>query len=258
MIPSLLRALTLATVSSSLAACSLLLAGDDLSSGPATTGSGDLSAPVETGEDPVGSDSATTEAGRAHDGDGDEGAPIRIDVPLRFTSPNGATFTTTDAGTTITGFTSPNERAVILPSPQPAIPSEDYTVEATVRAPSNAAFGILARVQPGGGAAAAFGPLPESGGKAIAFQHLRAYTSFNGGYTEQSIGSGYAFTANARYRLKLRVTGQQATAKIWKPPQAEPGFQTVISAPWSTGRAIGFFVGDHYDVVLESLTVTVP
>lgn len=179
--------------------------------------------------------------------------PVTIPVPQRWKTPNGAQFTTTDAGTTITGYTSAGH-PVIVPMTPPAVPSENYTVVATVRAPTNGEFGVITRVQADGSCAllgSKFGTDTRS--------FVGSMSSTDWSPNLVNLGPLYTFSAGARYRLKLRVAGDQATGKMWDSAQSEPeGWQTIGTIPWKTGRGVGYYVYNTYDAVLESMEITVP
>jgi hypothetical protein len=186
----------------------------------------------------------------------DDGAPspITIVVPNNWKSLNGATFSTSDAGVMITGYTSAGHAAIVPAPSQPSIPAEDYTVVATVRAPSNAEFGILARMQTDGSCALLGSKFGSETRPWVAYMSASDWNPFL-----LNLGPPYTFTPNARYKMKLRVAGDQATGKIWNATQAEPaGWQTIGTVPWKTGRGVGYYVYGAYDAVLESLQITVP
>lgn len=196
-------------------------------------------------------DDAGTDVGVDAPDDGPE--PVTIPIPQQWKTPNGAQFSTTDAGTTITGYTSAGH-PVIVPVTQPSLPSENYTVVATVRAPTNGEFGVIARIQTDGSCAllgSKFGTDTRS--------FVGNMSSADWSPNLLNLGPLYAFSANARYRLKLRVVGDQATGKLWDMAQAEPdGWQTIGTLPWKTGGGVGYYVYNTYDAVLESMVVTVP
>lgn len=187
----------------------------------------------------------------------DDGAvtPVTIVVPLTgWKTPNGAIFTQTDGGLQITSFTNPYGHAVIVPTTQPSIPSEDYTVEAIVRAPTSAEFGILARVQADGSSA-----LLSSKFGSESKPFLGHIASSDWSPVLLNMGAPYTYVANARYAMKLRVQAEQALAKMWNTSQAEPsGFQMIGNLPWKTGRGCGYYIYGAYDAVLESVKITVP
>ena len=179
---------------------------------------------------------------------------IFIEVPLTFSSPNGAGFTTTDAGTVINtagGASHP----VIVPMPPPGITAEDYTVYATVQAPANGEFGILTRFQPDGGAAVVFGS--KFGGDNRPFMGWFKSPDWNP--TLDALGATYLYSTNARYKFRLRAVGNQISGKFWDATQPEPmSFQVLFSSPFTTGRGIGFYNYTPSGAVLESLRISIP
>lgn len=185
-----------------------------------------------------------------------DGSPdvILIEVPLNFSTPNGAVFTTTDAGTTITAAGGASH-PVIVPMPPPGISSENYTVYATVLAPANGEFGLLTRVQSDGGAAVVFGS--KFGADQRSFMGTFRTPDWNP--TLDALGPPYVYTTNERFKFRLRAVGDQISGKFWDATQPEPAsYQTLLTAPWSTGKGIGFYTYTSTGAVLESLRISIP
>lgn len=185
----------------------------------------------------------------------DDGAPITIvvDVGGTWSSPNGATFATVDGGKRITAYDAGATHPIIMPNPQPAIPAEDYTVHAVIRAPATLGeFGILARAQSNG-----FGVVLSS-------SYGQQPNAFVGNMTtgwNPSNGSSnaYTFAGNARYRFQLKVAGNEVKAKFWESSAPEPtSYQFLFASDFVTGRGVGFYTYGAIDAVLESMSITVP
>ena len=220
------------------------LEGDDASGLPTR---GDAGGGGDAGADAV----TVVEAGA---GDAEAGV-LQIAVSKQFITLNGATFATTDAGTTITAYDAGATHPVIVPLPQPSIPSEDFTVLATVFAPNDGEFGILTRVQPDG--------------RAVVFgsKYGTQYQPFLGTFgppdwnpTDNANGLAYTYTLGARYKFKVRAVANQISAKMWDattPEPAESGAAN-LAGPYTTGRGIGFYTYAINGAVLESMSVTVP
>jgi len=205
---------------------------------------------------------AGADATTAPDGStGVDAAPDAIEIPvsLQFTTLNGATWTTTDAGTTITAYDAGATHPVIIPLPQPNIPSEDFTILATVLTPSDkpaAEFGILTRIQPDLHAVV-FGS--EFGMQPQPFLGTIGPPDWNP--SNDARGLQYVYTPGDRYKLKVRASANVITAKIWDVKTPEPSDKdaaAVLASAFTTGRGIGFYTYDINGAVLESMTVTVP
>jgi hypothetical protein len=186
---------------------------------------------------------------------GSDAKPIVIDVPLNFVTPNGAQFQSTDAGTTITGFSGAVNHPVIVPLQQPAIPSDDYTVHATIRAATKGEFGIMTRIQPDGGAGYVLG--------SMFGQTAKAFIGYMGNPdwapTLDSSGPLYTFTTNTRYFMAVQASKNIIQGKMWKEGENEPDWQLgITNAIYKTGKGVGFYVYYCYDAALESLRVTIP
>lgn len=186
----------------------------------------------------------------------DDGAPkpLTIVVPNTWESRNLAQFGNVDGGVTITGLTAPASHPMIVPKPTPTIPSDNYTVEAVIRAPTNGEWGLMVRV-----AADGSGALLGSnfGGSQKPFTGVMGPPDFNP--TLQGQGPAYVYTTGARYRMRLKVEGTQTSGKIWEVGQPEPsGFQVTGTAPANGARDVGYYVYNTFDTVLESMTITVP
>jgi hypothetical protein len=187
--------------------------------------------------------------------DAEPGSLIVIEVSKLFTTLNGATFTTTSAGTTITAYDAGATHPVIVPTPQPTIPAEDFTVLATVKAPTNGEFGILTRVQ-SSGAAVVFGS--KFGNVNQPFLGTFGPPDWNP--TDGPRALAYSYTPNARYNFKVHASSNKITAKMWDAATPEPADSSaaVLAGPYTTGRGIGFYTYDINGAVLESMRVTVP
>jgi len=187
-------------------------------------------------------------------GDADAPAPISLEVVESFITPNGAQFNTADGGTTITGATT-GSHPVIVPVTQPSIKSDDYTVEAVIRAPATVGeFGIMGRVQQNGA-----GQLLGSafGGQAKPFLGAMGPADWNP--SNDSSGQVYTWNGTARYIMKLQCWGSTIKGKMWEATQPEPDWQVnVLNATYKTGRGVGYYVYNTYTAVLESMRVTVP
>ncbi len=194
-----------------------------------------------------------------------EASVLEIPVSKQFVSLNGASFTTTDGGTTITAYDGGATHPVIVPFPQPSNPSDDFTVLATVVAPTMAPpmggpiggeFGILTRIQPDE-SAVVFGS--EFGGESRPFLGIIRPPEWNP--SDDARGVAYTFTPGAHYKMKVRAVANRITAKMWDATAPEPADSdgaAVLAGPYTTGRGIGFYTYDINGAVLESLVVTVP
>jgi len=184
--------------------------------------------------------------------DAGEDATLTITIGARWTTPNGARWQVDGGATTIIGFDATHP--IIVPAPQPQIPSDDYTVTATVLAPGNGEFGILARIQPSDGSAVLF----SSKYGADNFPWLGTFGPPEWNPTRLANGASYTFTPT-RYRLWLNVQGNVARGKLWEASKPEPTVQVTAEIPWTTGRGVGFYTyGTGAGAVLEKLEVTVP
>lgn len=180
--------------------------------------------------------------------------PITVSVSTTYATPNGAQFTIVDGGAEITGYTGTDYHAVLVPSPQPSVPSDDYTVIATVQAGQSGEFGVLTRVQ-NDSSCALLGS--KFGGATEPFIATMGPPSWNPNMLAN--GASYNFVVGGRYEMKAAVTGTTMKGKMWLATDPEPDWQvTVPTLPWSTGRGIGWYVYLTYDAVLENLVVTVP
>jgi hypothetical protein len=200
---------------------------------------------------------------------GVDSGPVTIVVPQSWGTPNGAIFTTNASGTTITNYTPPTgHHPVIIPSPAVNIPSEDYTVEATILAPTSYEFGVMVRIQPDGNgivygslyAAATPAFLGKLGPNCCPVGPPTPADPWNP--TKEGTGPAYTIVAGTTYRMKVRAVGNQITAKLWVSGQAEPTlWHASMIAPWSTGKGIGFytyFTGTSGFPVFKDMKVTVP
>lgn len=189
------------------------------------------------------------------DGSSDSGVDSGIiSVSTVFATVNGASFITTASGTTITGYSGTTYHAIIVPSPQPSIPSEDFTVIATVSAPTNGEFGILTRVQPDGS-----GVL--YGSKFSTENKPFVGTVTPPEWSPIALGRGvsYVYQPNARYRFKLKAVGNTVSAKMWDASQAEPAaFEVTTTTSFPNGKGVGFYTYGLNDALLEGMSITVP
>jgi hypothetical protein len=199
--------------------------------------------PVEVGDSSDGGTDRTVTVTSTLDGNAppndaatpDDGAVLdaTIIVSREWKSLAGSQLSTTDAGTRITGYSGLNH-PMIVPSPEPAIPSDDYTVTATVRAGSHCEFGVVGRLQP-------------DGGGAIVSASTYGLEPF------PSIGVMDS-THNP-----TNVSGPRFEGKFWRTGSPEPEAWFGPGATLlETGRRVGFYVYGCYDAVLENMTVTVP
>ena len=193
--------------------------------------------------------------------DADAG-PITIVVDTKGTwiSPNGATPVILANGVKIAAMdASSNNHPVIFPSPQPSIPSESYTVRATVLAASGGTyeFGIVTRVQ-ANGANIVLGNV--YGGNPPPFLGTMSATTSPWNPANNAQGPTYTYVPGVRYKLHVRVIGNEARAKLWPASGTEPTNETIVypANPYSTGRGVGFYTYFTHDSVLEEMTITVP
>lgn len=219
---------------------------------------GDSGSPIRARDDGALPDAAKEDAPPVLV-EGGEGGPnvVFIDVLPPYRGLNGATFASTDAGTTITAYDGGGaNHAVIVPVQQPAIPAEDYTVYATVLAPTNGEFGILTRVQASG---AAFG----FGSKGFGVENKQFLGTFLppewAPSNQAQAQTAYVYVPNGRYKFQLQAVGDRISGKMWEATQPEPAaFQLVALAPWSTGRGVGFYDYLLTGAVLESFRISIP
>jgi hypothetical protein len=183
-----------------------------------------------------------------------------IDTKGTWTSPNGATPTVVANGVKISAMdASANNHPVIFPSVQPPIPSDNYTVRATILATSASGtyeFGILTRVQANG--AIVLGNV--YGGSPPAFLGSMSSTVSPWNPANNAQGPSYTYMVGGRYKLHVRVIGTEARAKFWLATDMEPANETIVfpNVPYATGKGIGFYTYFTHDTVLEEMTVTVP
>jgi hypothetical protein len=196
-------------------------------------------------------------------GDGDAG-PIVIVVNVRggWTSPNGATSTVVANGVKISAMdaSAANNHPVIFPASQPVIPSESYTVRATVlttTAGGTPEFGIMTRVQANGSAIVlgnVYGAAPP------AFLGAMSATVSPWNPSNNAQGPAYTYIVGARYKMVVRVIGPEARAKFWISTATEPTNDQIVypASPHATGKGVGFYTYFTHDTVLEDMVVTVP
>jgi hypothetical protein len=172
------------------------------------------------------------------------------------TTLNDASFTTTKAGgTEIVNFDT--SHPIIVLAPQTAIPSDDFTLYATVKAPMDGEFGILTRIQPDGHGYI-FGS--EFGISHRAFLGLVGPAAWNpNDDANATMSPSWTFVANHEYKFLLRASGNTLTGKMWDATGAEPSLpQVTLTAIYSTGRGIGFYTYGAIGALLENMYVTVP
>jgi hypothetical protein len=192
-----------------------------------------------------------------------DGGPITIVVDTKGTwiSPNGGTPTVVANGVKISAMdaSAANNHPVIFPSPQPSIPSDSYTVRATVLAAAGGTyeFGIMTRVQPNG-SAVVLGNV--YGGNPPAFLGAMSATVSPWNPANNAQGPTYTYVAGARYKMVVRVVGTEARAKFWNASGTEPATDQIVypAAPYASGRGVGFYTYFPHDSVLEDMIVTVP
>ena len=189
-----------------------------------------------------------------------DAGPIVIDIPLtQFTTPNGASYQTSAAGVTIIAADAGNygAHALIMPSPAPSIPSDDFTLHATVRTTLNAEFGLVTRGQ--AGRVVVWGSKDGVANKPFlttmsppAWEPLDPVTGAR--------GPAYTY-ADTTYMITLRASANIITGKMWDASTPEPSDATagaVLSDAFTTGRGVGFYTLGPIGAVLEKLSVTVP
>jgi hypothetical protein len=183
-----------------------------------------------------------------------------IDTKGTWTSPNGATPTVVANGVKISAMdAAANNHPIIVPAVQPAIPSDNYTVRATILATSAGGtpeFGILTRFQANG--AIVLGNV--YGGNPPAFLGSMSATVSPWNPANNAQGPSYTYVVGARYKLHVRVIGTEARAKFWLANDTEPMNENIVypNVPYATGKGIGFYTYFTHDTVLEEMTVTVP
>jgi hypothetical protein len=235
------------------AACNLIIGAHErfLDPGDATTTRADRSSPDRALPDDE-EDAGDEPADGGPDADATVDATVTIPVTGGWTSPNGATFTVSDAGVQITGYDATHP--VVVPSAQPTISSESYTVHGIIRSPNEGEFGILARIQ-GNGAAVVLSS--RYGGEVHPWLGEIGPPDWNP--SKRGGGTAFTFVANTRYRFQLRVNGVNVSGKIWDATKTEPAFQTVAISTWGTGKGVGFYTyGIVTGAILETIYVTVP
>ena len=179
---------------------------------------------------------------------------LSVDVSM-FTTLNDASASATGNGTQIVNFQATHPIIVFMP--QTAIPSDDFTLYATVKTPMDGEFGILTRVQPDGHGYI-FGS--EFGASHRAFLGLVAPPDWNpNDDSNATMSPSWTFVANHEYKFVLRASGNTLTGKMWDATGAEPALpQVTLTAIYSTGRGIGFYTYGAIGALLENMHVTVP
>jgi hypothetical protein len=186
---------------------------------------------------------------------------ISVNVKGSWTSPNGGTPALFGNGVKIAAMdaSAANNHPVIFPSPQPQIPSENYTVRATVLAATGGTyeFGIVTRVQ-ANGSGIVLGNV--YGGSPPAFLGAMSATTSPWNPSNSAQGPTYTYVAGARYKMHVRVIGDEVRGKFWPATGVEPTNETIVFAgnPYATGKGVGFYTYFTHDSVLEEMTITVP
>lgn len=181
-----------------------------------------------------------------------EDAGLRITVGTTWSSPNGATWSVDGGVTSIVAYEA--NHPIVVPSPQPSLPSDSYTVRAIIRAPANGEFGIVARVQSTNSAAVLLAS--RFGAENHPWLGTIAPPEWNP--ARLATGATYTFKAT-RYRFWLNVSGRLAQGKMWEADQPEPPVQVTATIPWATGRGVGLYQYlNGGGAVFEELVVTVP
>ena len=184
-----------------------------------------------------------------------EAGPVIIKIDPNFTTPNGALFRKVDGGTQINGYTDAGH-AVIVPAVQPAIPENDYTLVATVRAPSNSEFGILARGENNQDFVLLGSKFGAENKAFIGWMSAPEWSPYL-----YDLGPLYTYQANARYGMKLRVVGSELKSKFWNMSSPEPTDFNPIGARDGgsiTGKGVGFYIYGAFDAVLEAMHIEIP
>lgn len=187
---------------------------------------------------------------------------INVDVAGMWKSPNGATFITVDGGKRITDDHPDASHPIITPETQPAIPSDDYTVHAVVRAAGSGSpgpayeFGIMTRVQADGSGVV----LASSYGTAAKPFVGNLVRSTNWNPNPGAVDTNtYNYLVTGRYRFMLSVSNNEVRGKMWHESVSEPATAILYGQPaFLTGRGVGFYTYNLNDAVLESMTITVP
>jgi hypothetical protein len=202
---------------------------------------------------PVDAPSDTTRPVEEVDSGGrEEDAGLTITIGTTWSSPNGAKWAVDGGVTTITEYDA--NHPILVPLPQPSIPSDSYTVRATIRAPANGEFGIVARVQSTNSAAVLLAS--RFGTENYPWIGTIAPPEWNP--DRLANGASYTFKPT-RYRFWLNVSGRLAQGKMWEADQPEPPVQVTATIPWATGRGVGLYQYlNGGDAMFEELEVTVP
>lgn len=184
---------------------------------------------------------------------------IPVNVGGSWLSINGATFSTVDGGKRIDTATAAGHHPMIVPNPQPSIPSDNFTVHAVIKAATTGTpgppheFGILARIQSNNASLVVGGVYAQT-----AKPYVGAFGTDNNPSNPVN-GDPYTYVAGARYRFKMSVTGNQVYGKVWNAIDPEPSATMIWgAAPYQTGRTVGFYTYNVTNAVLESMYITVP
>lgn len=188
---------------------------------------------------------------------------ITVNVAGPWMSLNGATFSTVDGGKRIDTATTAGHHPVIVPVPQPFIPSDNYTVHAIIRAATSGTpsgpgpafeFGIVARVQPNGSSL-----LLSSSYGTQAKPFVGQLSSLDWNPTNPVNGDTYNYVAGARYQFEMNVKDNEVRAKMWHEADPKPDASMLWGgAPYTLGRAVGFYNYNVVNAVLETMFITVP
>ena len=227
---------------------------------------------------PEGHADATTsnpnDDGGASDASDAMAAPDVFVVGNTWNTYNGARWTyVAGRGTHIDaiGNLSGSGHAIIYADPQPPLPSDDYTVEATVHAISDGGpgsypeFGIVARIDGSklDDDAGVVTVLSSSlGGGNVTWLGTMGPPPWSPSLLSQS-QTPHPAGGDRRYKFVLRVHGTNISGKMWDVTTPEPVMDEVsYPARRATGRGVGFYIYPPGGVIpnawLEDMRVTVP
>lgn len=218
---------------------------------------GDGTIPQPPGKDGTSDTSAPETSSGGIDAEADvDGGPLVIPIGDNFTTPNGALFRKVDGGVQIYSYTDAGH-AAIVPAVQPTILVNDYTLVATVRAPSNGEYGILARGENNQDFVLLGSKFGAENKAFIGWMNAPEWSPYL-----YDLGPVYTYQANARYKMKLRVVQNNMRAKFWNAASPEPeDFNltgTREDGGSTTGKGVGFYIYGGFDIVLEEMHVEVP
>lgn len=185
---------------------------------------------------------------------------ISVSTSANWASPagNGAN-PAFDAGVFIASLGSASH-GVIIPIPQPNIPSDDYTVIAIVRCSTGpqgyAEFGVMTRVQTNGAGTFVSSRFGQDDTPLHPFMGSIQPTSWNPSVDVQGPDAG--FVPAGRYRVELVARGEKVSGRMWLMADPSPPPFMALLSPFATGRGVGFYTYNNNDAVLESVQITVP